>query len=74
VRSRGNAILDVDPDWLIIVEGIQPVGGDSMPPLPLLETAQHHLIRPAKESRMRADEGFPGRSVVRDAGCAKPQP
>jgi endoglucanase len=28
-ERAGNAILDVDPDWLIIVEGIQRVGGDT---------------------------------------------
>jgi len=28
-ERAGNAILDVDPDWLIIVEGIQHVGADT---------------------------------------------
>src|SRR5258708_9682576 len=26
-ERAGNAILDVNPDWLIIVEGIQHIGG-----------------------------------------------
>jgi len=48
--------------------------GASMPHLPSLETAQRHLIRVSKESRMRAGEGFPGGWVVRDIACGKPQP
>jgi endoglucanase len=28
-ERAGNAILDVNPDWLIIVEGIQHIGGDT---------------------------------------------
>jgi endoglucanase len=28
-ERAGNAILDVNPDWLIIVEGVQHVGGDT---------------------------------------------
>jgi hypothetical protein len=48
--------------------------GHLMPHLPSLETAQRHLIRPAKERRMSTDKGFAGGSVVRDTDCGQPQP
>lgn len=51
-ERAGNAILDVNPDWLIVVEGIERFGNDSYWWGGNLEGARGHPIRLSRQDKL----------------------
>ncbi len=51
-QRAGNAILDVNPDWLIVVEGIERFGNDSYWWGGNLQGARDHPIRLSRQDKL----------------------